>query len=115
LQHRQDSVATAESGTEGGPDRSSSDAFLLRPTPWSIKRGSIVLARRFVEANAGGIDWHSFNVMLLGKLLPAKKRLDAQRRVSLPIREHFDVGSVIRFHVRGGKLVVEDGSSPVTG
>lgn len=75
----------------------------LRPTPWSIQRGSLVIPLNFVRRHEGLIDWNRFEVSVRGRRF-ADRRLDSQRRLAVQLRDIVADGEELVLTIRDGML-----------
>jgi hypothetical protein len=83
----------------------------IRPTERQIQSNIIVIPKRFVDSHSNALSWSGFDVVAFGERLRNKK-LDSERRVSLPLNGKMRYGQTLRLRVEGGALVVEVASDP---
>lgn len=77
----------------------------IRPTERQIAENIAVIPKAFLDENIGKLDPRAFAVVFLGEAL-TNRRLDSERRVSLPLRGRVQDGAVLTLSVQAGALHV---------
>lgn len=85
------------------PRRQGLPADKIRPTERQIAENVAVIPKAFLDENSSKFNQRSFVVVFLGEILPGR-RLDSERRVSLPLRGRVEVGVTLALSVQAGTL-----------